>query len=262
MANRIPWVNKPPLGSSLNTSSPFAQGMVRCYLFNEGGGKKIYDAVTGTIPTAVGTSGWTTASQGSAKVFTAANSDSYSDAGPNIPSGNTTITLEWWSTLVTPSGTNATAVMLGNNSGGIGSTFCMGSNNRRPFFYDGLNVTNFATTITDGALHQMVAVYNKTNVTLYIDGRFDSTVATTINVLTATSFTIGVFNNTGSFIQWHSGNMSKVTIWKRALSGSEIAQAFIQPFAPFLMPRRRMMTGQAVVAPSSTQSLMMVGVGA
>lgn len=49
--NRRPWgQQKPPLGYQLDKSSPFAQGLVGCWLFNEGAGAMIND-LTGKTST-------------------------------------------------------------------------------------------------------------------------------------------------------------------------------------------------------------------
>ena len=43
----LPWTYKPPYGVKLNRSHPLAQGLVSCYLLNEGGGNTIFDLVQG-----------------------------------------------------------------------------------------------------------------------------------------------------------------------------------------------------------------------
>lgn len=40
---QLPWIHKPPYGVKLNRQHPLAQGLVGCWLMNEGGGSNIFD---------------------------------------------------------------------------------------------------------------------------------------------------------------------------------------------------------------------------
>lgn len=42
---QIPWIHKPPYGVKLNRQHPLAQGLVGCWLMNEGGGGTAFDLV-------------------------------------------------------------------------------------------------------------------------------------------------------------------------------------------------------------------------
>lgn len=49
---QIPWTYKPPYGVKLNRQHPLAQGLVGCWLMNEGGGNTVFDLASGNNGTA------------------------------------------------------------------------------------------------------------------------------------------------------------------------------------------------------------------
>jgi len=81
-----------------------------------------------------------------------------------------------------------------------------------------------ATTITDGAWHQVGIVKDATSRILYVDGKVDGSGAvSTMNVITNT-FYIGraTYNNSN----YTRGIIDDVRIYNRALSAQEISQLY------------------------------------
>jgi hypothetical protein len=57
---RIPYSTKPPLGAQLNRSHPLAQGLVGCWLFNEGGGNRFFNSASGSATSLGAVQNWAT----------------------------------------------------------------------------------------------------------------------------------------------------------------------------------------------------------
>jgi len=83
---------KPPLGSVLNPDHPLAQGLVGCWLMNEGGGSKIYDLTGNTNGTLMDVS-WSSTEYGSALYFNGSTSkvDLGWEYAPQMPATLTVI---------------------------------------------------------------------------------------------------------------------------------------------------------------------------
>ena len=86
------WLQKPPLGVGLDFTHPLAQGLVGCWLFNEGSGDKVNDLSgngnVGTLqnmafPSTV-VSGWNPGKDGPALAFNAGASNYVYKAGPTF----------------------------------------------------------------------------------------------------------------------------------------------------------------------------------
>lgn len=79
-------------------------------------------------------------------------------------------------------------------------------------------------TINDNTWHHVAAVYDGANVTLYVDGSSDGSVAKTGNLTTSSrNVRIGA-RHTTSMGEYFTGIIDDVRIYNKALSASEIQQ--------------------------------------
>jgi len=92
-----------------------------------------------------------------------------------------------------------------------------------------------STSITNGAWRHVVAVYDSTNVFIYIDGT-NQTLALTGTVPasiadSSANLHIGV---DAALAQYFNGSIDEVAIWNRALSSNEVYQIYNTPlYAPY-----------------------------
>ena len=238
---------KPPAGIQLNKNHPLAQGLVGCWIFNEGAGLRAND-LSGNDNTGVlnnfepmsSTQGWTGGIYGTSLMFNGTNT--FVDCG-NKPSLNITspFSIEGYynSTTVVGSG-----VIAGKQSStsltGTGYTLYRSGNIFRFEIYNGPAnkiQTNSSITISSNTTYHVVGVYNGANSMLYVNGVLsNSAAAVGFSPDTTHDFIIGKLTYTNAF--YFSGIISSVRMWNRALNSTEIQNLYAQPFAMFRAIKR------------------------
>lgn len=265
--NRKSWGKiKPPAGSGLDFSNPINRGLLARWLFNDGGGAKVSDAVkkhtangsTVNAPTMTG-----------------------SVIGPALALNGTTQRVE----VTQPSGMDYdklggwnmhgdVSVMMWTHYGGytsqgsslnalcgrldIASAYGYGiytaSDNIPRFSYGWQTAQSGGASIADGRMHFLVGVRRGTATEMWVDGK-KLTNGTSVNPLTAQSgatFYIGRDNLTSRYANCR---VAQVGVYDRALQPSEILTLFANPYEGVITPRRRIISqvdaggGPAFIAP-------------
>ena len=216
---------KPPYGSKLDPTHPLSQGLVGCWLLNEGGGNVIYDLAQGIKGTFRNSPKW----KNEDILFTSDNSDYISMARNPMGSGNNDFTLfavaipnsnpSSYFGVVTIGGLHNLAYLgqAGNSNWGCGF---WGSNHRGNIPLIIGKTTSIATTYKAGLSIQE----------LYVDGIFDSFFNESGSVLPSDSGFIGTITEDQYFF---NGYIKLSYIYNRALSPIEIAWLHHEPYVMF-----------------------------
>ncbi|KKN70111.1 hypothetical protein LCGC14_0434360 [marine sediment metagenome] len=235
------WIhhNKPWLGVPLNSAHPFAKGLVGLWLMNEGSGNIVQDlSRNGNIGTLSAGTNFDVGKFGSALSFGGAASGDYVSIGAGSSLGMNNLTIIAW---VKP--TDATG-LEGIITRGINSTTSI-------IYYLGLssndlnlivsnsgssqNVSVSLNKIVGNVWQQVVATVDDLSFIGYVNGIKDLTVGRTVGPLgdgiTATTGLIGELGTADR--RPFNGLIDHVMIYNRALSASEIAQLYRNPFAMF-----------------------------
>lgn len=244
---------KPLPGAQLNTSHPLAQGLVGCWLMNEGSGKNVHDysgqnnegTISGMNDPPISTSGWNAGPHGGALAFN--GSDDYVDCGnaPILKELTTQLTVVYNFILYAYPIANYTAVICkgyppsrvqggswlpGITTTGSGYFFLRNGDNTNYSYPDGLgwpqiplNTPMSMAHVFDGP-RTYAATYQNGKVTgEKSDIGFSSIYASTINI------EIG-----RRPLSWYlNGLISSASIYNRALSAEEIAYLYAYPYCMF-----------------------------
>ena len=245
--------DKPPVSSQINRGHPLAQGLVGCWLFNEGAGRRVHDLSgrgnhgtlidIATPPTP--DSGWNPGRVGIGLKFDGVND--YIDCGDN---------LEWPGALSVSSWYKRNYKDTVNADGIIGNWyFIANSQLRRGWllrYYINTDLLVFIIELTNGSSIQerqisyttnvgewyhAVAVFNPSDrsIKLYVNGilRSSTTVSADYNQIVHDSpypMRIGYNPVNGGYFP---GLIDEVCIYNRALSASEVSWLFCEPYAMF-----------------------------
>ncbi len=224
---------KPPYGSRIDPTHPLAQGLVGCWLLNEGGGNVIYD-ISGRGYNGSG-SGFPTWTDESIK-FNAANSDAF-DCGK--------INMGGWKELsflfrFICTDKAADRGMLGN-----------GSYDRASYYieYQTLDRCNIVFNTDDGENNLYVwglgtnipydicGVFDNGNVAMYLNRTQSNTdsFGTQLNPVDApNNYYIGYDPRKA---QYFTGHIFYHFLWNRALHANEVSQLYAEPYSFILVPQ-------------------------
>jgi hypothetical protein len=224
---------KPPYGTPLNLGHPFAQGLIGCWLFNEGyglSGSLLYDSsgkrntgiLTGGFTAA---SGWTTGPNGSALLLN--GSTSFVDVPKNNFVFNpNTITIYTKVQLITY--TSDAYIISNGNSGADG--FHLGTYGGSYFiFFFGSIASSFTYSATAPLMNVWYGVtvtFDGLNQRFYINGIFDSVGSPTTH-WNPSSVDMN-FGRRGQGTNFENCVISEVMMWNRVLSPREIL--YLQSF--------------------------------
>ncbi len=233
------WQSKPPAGIQVNHNHPLAQGLVGCWLFNEGEGLRANDlcnnnhGVLTNFEPMSSSSGWMGGRDGTALMFDGVNDYVNITNSPslNIPGE---LSLE---AFINSQSSALSRVVAGK--GRIGQVFNylirINTNDTINFLINGLtpNQISSTTAIIEDKWNHIVGVYGSNKLMIYIDG---VRVAPSPVAVTGTPGTdigdliIGKFNNNTSFF---IGQESRVRLWNRALSDREVQRLYSNPYEMF-----------------------------
>jgi len=231
---------KPTRGIRLNKSHPLARGLVGCWLFNEGSGNKVFDLSgnnqTGTLQA---DAHFEAGKYGSVIDF---DGDDYISVVTNRDIGNGSYAIV--SRIKTGTDvTGSTRVILGKRNTAGRYPFELEINNYI-INKTQLGVNRFDGTSSEKVLSGTDAIANKdywvagtwdgTNLKLYVDGILKNTVdASALGDSSNTdNYSIGAREKSGSELHW-DGKINYVYLYNRALSASEIALLYREPFCMF-----------------------------
>lgn len=223
---------KPPFGTPLNRVHPLAQGLVGCWLFNEGSGNRAWDASgcenRGTLinmsdpPTP--TSGWGPGPHGGALALDGIN-DWINFNTPFLNPAMTYVIQHKYTEGFTESDIvffNGNAASNGYGlfvTGGVYNLFCGGI---AVYSYDVSPQTNIDT--------QLILVKNEGLFSLYRNSLFIKTLSKSYN--TPTSF-FYISDSLGRSAINIAKLVSSIQVYNRALSAEEVAWLYAFPYCMF-----------------------------
>lgn len=248
----------------LHTSKSISVGLVAAYPFQEGVGTSLADLTTFQNSTSSFTGGnggipvWVPGQFGHSLFFDVAG-QAYAVI-PDSPSMNVQtgpFSLVTWVKTI-PTGNTKTIISKGRNSGTFTYILYVNATTGYPGFslYDGTNnpgIDSTTVNVADGGWHQVVGIYDGSNLNIYIDGKFNiSTSAGAYSGTTTTGTTLlgrWAFNN-----QYFNGDMDAVLIYNRALSAVEVQQLYYDPFCMYHVNDNRWLTSTVTPPPPSVAS--------
>jgi len=251
---------KPQFGRQLNYGHPLAQGLVGCWLMNEGCGDRIADLSgngnTGTLKNmgATAASGWNPGKFGHALAFDGVNDVVVAASG--IPALLIGDSFTWSFRVYLEAGNDHNATIIGNRSGGVGSPlqFIKFTPANFEYYIGGTNPRLGYNIPTDQWCHVTVTK-NGANFTYYLNAIVVTTGITTAD-MAANPLYIGAGKLDGTA---EPANCRIDAVWLYngvALSASEVSWLYQSPFAMFDQ-RRIWAVGGTIydVAVSLSQSL-------
>jgi len=255
-------VIKPALGVQLKRDHPLAQGLVACWLLNEGSGNRAYDSsgknnigtISGYASPPTSTDGWNPGPDG--KVLLSPSdavtrkidiSDSLS-----LRPGNGSMTWSFWAAPTNIVHLDVVASkrdytvdfeQYGICFGGAASDLTLSGKKFIFFYWQGLGAVKrrgiYSTNdVVDGNWHNFVCIENATSQTLsmYMDGKL---LPSTLHINEGAypvvdnpeALCIGCLLQTGTYR--YQGALSTFAIWNRALSDQEISSLYAFPYQMF-----------------------------
>lgn len=221
---------KPLFGTPLNTSHPLSQGMVGCWLFNEGGGTTVYDSLNkyhgtlagSTLPT------WVTGPYGSSLQFPYDGSHTSYVTIPHLGFSNAALTPISYIFAVTPIASTGGNQYYVDMKANWFATY----NGYNPYSINQYNgAYNNGPTITYGINYLVVSTIDALgNAKLYTANKVFSANAGT--GFSSDSVTIGTYGGKTAANEANA-NIDFFMIWNRVLSSSEAAYLSAFPFAMF-----------------------------
>jgi hypothetical protein len=228
---------KPLLGVPVNWSHPLARGLVGCYLMNEGGGDKIYDLsgnqYIGSFASGAAAPVWTPAKFGTGLYFD--GSDDWLGQAKCPVSGYPFTLSAWFNTTDTAATSDHHILTLRGVSSDTYYGIAVRYNTFKGIAIARNTNTSYASTlktVNDGKWHNITAVFESaTSRTVYLDGVYQATSTSSVT-FSGTAWYVGSRGGAGFF----NGLIDNANVWNRALSASEIAQLYREPFCMFDRP--------------------------
>lgn len=220
------------LGQPVRWENPIVKGFVGCWLMNEGSGEKTYDlSGNGYTGTFVNSPIWTAGNHGPAINFVAASTQHITTTPPVTTYPYTL--LAWFKAVNTTA--NHSLITLYQSGSNWSSLAAWGARAGDPVGASSRGTTTQyepETTVgyTANKWHQAVGVYvSSTERHVYLDGgnKVTGTAAST-----PAAFTTNYIGQGGAF-NYMDGDIGVAMIWNRALTDSEVAQLYRDPFCMF-----------------------------
>ncbi|HAP34743.1 MAG TPA: hypothetical protein DCQ28_01930, partial [Bacteroidetes bacterium] len=131
---------------------------------------------------------------------------------PKLPQGNTPRTIEAW--FRTTSTANQVIATWGNLN--VNERACLMIDNGLPKYVGESNDLLGTIAVNDGLWHHVAATFDGTNLTIFVDGKFDVSAPMTFN-------TIGTILKIGDgFNEYFDGQIDEIKIWDAARTQTEI----------------------------------------
>lgn len=246
------WMSKPPCGVQLNRNHPLAQGLVGCWLFNEGSGLRAND-LSGNNNTGVltnfepmsSTSGWTGdgTNHGTSLKFNGISNF------VNIPDSTTMNPTKFtifvrFTPLSEPANFNRIVDKL-NLLAVTGFTLLYNNIAPRKIYFAientlGIETNTLATYPIPAPMETTKSIafsFDGSVIGIFEDGVFKGQ---TPFVGTYATTTVAMkINSLNDLSQFANNIVSELHYWNRALSPQEVQQLYAQPYAMFWNPSER-----------------------
>lgn len=231
--------SKPPCGTPLNRGHPLSDNLLACWLFNENGGLKVRDSVGESHASWAGTgSRWYPNPKGPGGKFNGSDNGVTQDQSMTLfNTANYTVSARV--TRLGSGGGGGNNPIAGHgpaaNTAGHWFIYVINASSKVsvdiPFVLG--NVVTSNATISTNIEYQIDLTRSGNVYTLYINGRADAT-ATNATAATLTGkIYIGTYENN----PWWNGLYDHLKIWGRALTPTEIALNYEQPYCMFDRPK-------------------------
>lgn len=242
MSNFKSSLTPPPIGTPINKSHPLAQGLVGCFLFNEGGGQKALNSVLSNNTGGTLTNGaiYQVKQRGSCVSLDGTND--YVQLGStttfNLPSA---CTLSAWINTNTVAAGTRQIICNSDAAGGIVQyTFEINRTTGgivRLLANSGVIAVSSTTLLTANKWYHLVGSRSGTGgnwtYTIYINGVQDAqATGVTGNPNPHQIDSIGCGGN-GAF-QFFNGFIQDVKYYNRCLSATEVRQLYLAPYSMFV----------------------------
>lgn len=227
---------KPPTGVRPIAGHPLAQGLVGCWLANEGAGSRAFDlSGYGNNAILAGSAGWRSSPLGRAMDSQGSgNNASTAFDGTQYDQ----LSISAW---VVPDLLTEMRYIVDNSPGSVGFGLRSDGTELEFFCFSGAaaGLVTKPTFFSAGQLRQVVAVHSSKN-TIYGDGVYLGEAASAVGIDNSVEqMQIGGAFNGG--YGW-DGAIVLVQVWSRSLSAGEIAWLYREPFAMFGGPVRAELT--------------------
>jgi len=243
--------NKPNFPATLDPSNPINNGLLGCWLFNEGAGLRAFD-ISGkkNHGTLTGGPKWTAGKSG--RAVNLDGTDDYVLISTNLPITNPSFCAWIKHDTSVPAYNEGivlkydygvakrVAQLYLSSSGTVGAPAFVTSSDGT---FQAGNVIVGTTALNDGKWHFVCGVYDETFNRVYIDGVLNASVDRSNDGIFSTSL-VTVFGTqwtTGApdIAETHfSGEIGDVRVYNRPLSLSEIQRLYAEPFAGIAVPNR------------------------
>jgi len=227
---------KPILGEKINFAHPLAQGLVACWIMNEGCGNKIYDLSENRNVGTLSNASWTLYENGSALDFNDTNSSVEIEDNDNLD-GYAEMSWSFW---VIPRDIAEDTVgfvtkydaVNGKRSWAVRQAE---TNNEIQLFISGdgttfAHVESSGFNLIDDALTHIVVVKKGTVGYFYKNGQFISSAGGLASIIYAGSEGVAIGRYRAVFFD---GLIDNVQIYNRALTPDEAQQLYYEPYAMF-----------------------------
>jgi hypothetical protein len=255
------WRSKPPAGSTLDRAHPLAQGLVGCWLLNEGAGGAVTNLADGRLSSpAVGGPTWGGLAEGPALVL--------NGTSQYVPLGDYDLD---YITIVARvrAGSGGLGVLVNKNYDGVnvpygfGTRFTGSQINEGMTYYDGSwHGSGLATNIDgDGREHVVGGTFDGVNLRYWLDGVVNSsnTVSATVLPKNDNPADLGTYRANGHY---YEGSVAWLLIYQRALSAAEMQALATDTYQLFAPPvwRRYFIVSEAPPPPTTRRTLPLLGV--
>lgn len=223
---------KPSVAARLLRDHPLADGLVGCWMMNEGAGLKGFD-ISGYRNDAMfnGIAGWRSSRLGPAMDSQGAGNDASTTFNGTQYSE---LSISAW---VIPDLVTSTRYIVDNSPGSAGFGLRLVTTQLDFFCFSGgsAGVVSKSGFFSAGQLRHVVAVHNSKNI-IYGDGAYLNEASSAVGI----DDSVEEMQIGGDYLGVYSwdGAIVLVQIWNRSLSAGEIAWLYREPFAMFDRPAR------------------------
>lgn len=232
---------QPPCGTPLNKSHPLSQGLVGCWLFNEGGGQKAFEA-SGYLPTPMTLSAgavFQNSAKGSCVTFNGTSSFCMSTENSNLRLTRSGTIIAWINIGTSPVtyGNICFKRTAGNPAGlSYGVDMDAGGNKIRGLISNGslFNLITGSTSLSSNVWYHIAFTWDGANLNCYLNGVIDATpVAQVLDAQSVSTqlMTIGCAIDVANF--YFKGLINSVFIYNRGLSYSEVRRHYTNSYQMF-----------------------------
>jgi len=233
MAIWTPKLIKPPLGTPICKGHPLARSLRGYWPMNEGSGSTVYDLsgnrCNGTF---VQTVGWVAGHRGPATWYD--GSGDYINIGEPTALDQDFAQITIAASIYIPDDTGQRAIL------GKYANWYFATNGNADLRLRHSEVGDGTTEVNPGFVsgnwYDVAVTYDGSAVRFYVDGRYIGGETGLSGTLGTNDYGIAIGNYAAGIGWSYKGNMDYVAMWSRALTASEIADLYADPFQMFESP--------------------------